>query len=104
MSTPSFALLIYARAPQPSGPRLGVVASRRIGNAVARARAKRLVREAFRATRDLWPEDVDLVVIARKPPGELRLSDVVAEWRSRAGAIAERAAEARKDREKRDPR
>ncbi len=67
--------------------RLGITASRKIGNAVTRNRAKRLVREAFRATRDLWPAFVDLVVVVRKPLGDARLEEVVREWRAASGAL-----------------
>lgn len=101
VSTASFALLIFAREPSKTGARLGIVVSRRIGNAVVRNRVKRLVREAFRATRELWESDVDLVVIARKVPEPATLAGVVAELEGRARAIAARTAEARKDREKR---
>jgi ribonuclease P protein component len=46
-------------------PRLGVVTSRKIGNAVARSRARRLLREVFRRHQhDLKPAQ-DLVLIAR---------------------------------------
>jgi len=48
---------------------------------VARNRAKRLVREAFREVGDLFAAGLDLVVIVRKPLGEARLADVVREWR-----------------------
>ena len=65
-----------ARAPC----RLGIVASRRIGNAVVRNRAKRLVREAFRATRELWLAGVDLVVIVRQPLTAVGIGPVVEEW------------------------
>lgn len=61
--------------------RLGVTASRRVGNAVVRNRCKRLVREAFRETRDIWPDSVDLVVIVRHSTGKRRLGEVVSEWR-----------------------
>jgi ribonuclease P protein component len=43
--------------------RVAVVASRKVGTAVARNRAKRLLREAARATS--WSPGVDAVLIAR---------------------------------------
>lgn len=45
--------------------RLGVIASRRVGNAVKRNRGKRLVRELFRANESALPFNCDLVVILR---------------------------------------
>lgn len=45
-------------------PRLGITATRRIGGAVQRNRAKRLVREVFRRHR-LEIDNVDIVVNAR---------------------------------------
>ena len=46
------------------GPRLGITASAKMGNAVARNRAKRLVRELFRAHTPLKP--VDVVFVPRR--------------------------------------
>lgn len=54
-------------------PRLGVVASRKIGGAVARNRAKRLLRECFRLTRDQLHPDVAVVLVARRPLPGMRL-------------------------------
>ena len=64
---------------------------------MVRSRAKRLIREAFRATRDLWPTGIDVVVIARTAPTGLKLADVVEEWRVAGGALARKAAQARGD-------
>jgi ribonuclease P protein component len=83
-------VLILAAQPKPREARLGITASRRVGNAVVRNRAKRLVREAFRATPELWPDGVDLVVIVRKPLGELRLAAVLSEWRGAARTVGRR--------------
>lgn len=79
---PHFVLLLDANPAPDATARLGITASRKIGNAVVRNRAKRLVREAFRSTRDLWPLGLDLVVIVRRFDQTLKLDDVVNEWRS----------------------
>ncbi len=45
-------------------PRLGIAASQKIGNAVVRNKAKRLVRELFRSHKPLT--GIDIVVIPRR--------------------------------------
>ncbi len=45
--------------------RLGVVASRRVGNAIRRSRAKRLLREVFRLNQEVLPVNCDVVLMAR---------------------------------------
>lgn len=57
-----------------------------------RNRAKRLVREAFRAVRSTWPP-VDVVVIVRHGLGNRTLGDVVSEWQAARGRILRRCAE-----------
>jgi ribonuclease P protein component len=47
-------------------PRLGIVASRKLGGAVARNRAKRLIREVFRRNPVPGRQGVDVVVIPRR--------------------------------------
>jgi ribonuclease P protein component len=86
-------VLILARQDEAlAHPRLGITASRKIGGAVVRNRAKRLVREAFRAQKGLVPPGVDLVVIVKKSLGELGLAEVVAEWRGAGDKVAQRVA------------
>lgn len=49
----------------PNLRRVGVIASRRVGNAVCRNRAKRRLRELFRLHQDHLPPSCDLLLIAR---------------------------------------
>ncbi len=53
------------------GSRLGITASRKVGNAVCRNRFKRRVREWFRHRRAEFGGDLDLVVIARRSGARL---------------------------------
>ena len=56
----------WLRLPAGSGTRLGVVTSGKIGNAVIRNRARRLMREAFRLHQHDLVQPVDLVLVARQ--------------------------------------
>ena len=101
VATPRLVLLLRAREGAPTGARLGITVSRKVGVAVTRNRARRVVREAFRATRSLWPPDCDVVVIVRRAHPAPGLADVVAELRQAERAVRRRAAEARRDRDAR---
>lgn len=61
-------LVLFLREAPDAAARLGVVASRKVGNAVERARAKRRLREVFRLNRHLLPEGfrADVVLVARR--------------------------------------
>jgi ribonuclease P protein component len=99
---PHYLLVLQAAAEPRAHARLGITASRRVGCAVVRNRAKRLVREAFRATRDLFPKDIDVVVIVREAPLELGLAEVIAEWRSAERVLRSRIEQARRARDRAD--
>lgn len=71
--------------------RLGIVASRKMGKAVRRNRAKRLVRETFRRNLNLFPAHVDLVVIVRSGIETLSQADVEAEIVGVASLLRKRA-------------
>lgn len=71
-------VFLFTAAPQttdtrtPRGPRLGVITSRKAGNAVVRNRLRRLVREIFRVHQAELRPDVDIVLVMR--PGAARLT------------------------------
>jgi ribonuclease P protein component len=73
--------LIANVLPRPSGQtsRLGVVTSKRIGGAVARSRARRLLRECFRLHQHDLARPVDLVLVARPSIAGKKLAEVEAD-------------------------
>lgn len=64
----------------PNPSRLGVVATRKVGNATVRNRIERVCRECFRLWPGFVPDGIDLVVIARNGAEELSLARVREEW------------------------
>lgn len=67
--------VVHVRTERAVGPpRIAVVASRRVGSAVARNRCKRLLREAARTLP--WREGIDVVLVARGDCAASRLAPV----------------------------
>jgi len=58
------AFVLAKETPQ---PRIGITATRKMGNSVERNRARRLVREAFRKNKWLVPHGVDIVINVKRP-------------------------------------
>ena len=58
-------MVVWVRHAGDSCLRLAVVASKKVGNAVLRNRAKRRMREVFRLHRHLLVPDVDVVLVCR---------------------------------------
>jgi len=53
--------------PPGSSLHLGVITAKKLGNAVVRARARRLLREVFRLHQHDFARPVDLVLVAQRP-------------------------------------
>ena len=66
-------------APGTGPARAAWVAGRRVGGAVARNRARRLLREAWRALAPSVRDDRDVVLVAREPFGAARAPEVIEE-------------------------
>lgn len=94
VAAPHFVFLLTptprAEGEEPARPRLGIIASKAVGNAVVRARAKRLVRAAFRELWPRFPAGLDVVVLARGDIMTLGLADVLTEWRAAEANIVRR--------------
>ncbi len=56
--------------------RLGVITSGKLGGAVVRSRARRLLREVFRVHRHEFEQPIDLVLVARQSIVGKRFADV----------------------------
>jgi ribonuclease P protein component len=93
-----FVLLVAVReaGPDVTGPpanapsRLGIVATRKVGDATMRNRIKRVCRECFRLWPGFVPDGIDLVVIARDGADELPLDRVRDEWTRARPALLKR--------------
>ena len=60
-------MVIYIRKNRLPYNRLGITAGKKIGNAVKRNRAKRVIRQAYRENEIAMPVGIDIVIVARVP-------------------------------------
>jgi len=85
---------LLAPSPSSGSARLGMIVTRKVGNAVVRNRIKRIVRECFRRTRGLFPDGIDVVVVARAGAEALSQGQADAEWEGVRPYLQKRARQA----------
>ena len=71
------ALVTYARKNRGKETRIGITTSKKIGNAVQRNRARRIIRAACREVGAEFPRGYDLVFVARHKTIFLKSTDLV---------------------------
>lgn len=71
--------VIYVRPNKKPYNRLGITAGKKVGNAVHRNRAKRIIRQAYRENEKDIPLGLDIVIVARASICDVK-SGVISEW------------------------
>jgi ribonuclease P protein component len=80
----------WNKLPAGATPRLGVVTSKKIGDAVQRGRARRLLRESFRLHQHDLTQPVEMVLVARNSIAGKMFADVEKDYLTalkRAGLV-----------------
>jgi ribonuclease P protein component len=73
-------MTVFARPTESTSPRLGIAATRKLGGAVVRNRAKRLIRELFRHNKPRG--GIDVVVVPRRELLDAPYLRIEAEFRA----------------------
>jgi len=69
-------IAVYSKRNRHGISRLGITATKKIGNAVQRNRARRLISEAYRLSEDMLPDNLDIVIVARKKAVYAKMQEV----------------------------
>jgi len=70
------ALIMFAMENNKTESRIGISASKKIGNSIVRHRFARLMRECFRLHNEEMKPGYDIVVVARQPAAKLGYQEI----------------------------
>lgn len=73
-------MVLWLRQGENESSRLGVVTSRKVGNAVKRNHARRLLREVYRTNRNRLQDTKDIVLVARKRINSAKFKEIEREF------------------------
>lgn len=69
-------LVMYAKPNGGADNRIGISASKKVGNSIVRHRCTRLLRECFRSCRGIMKDGYDIVVVVRAGAAHSCLADI----------------------------
>jgi len=84
-------IVIYVRKNNQPFNNLGITAGKKVGNAVARNRAKRVIRQAYYENELDMPVGIDIVIVARSSAANIK-SNVLSDYLKNKGIKAIRTA------------
>ena len=73
--------VVYFRKNRLKLNRMGITATKKIGNAPERNRSRRVIREAYRLLESQLPVGLDIVIVAKKKAGLSKTQDVMSALR-----------------------
>lgn len=86
-SQASSCLVTYVQKSRLNETRLGITTSKKIGGAVERNRAKRVIRAAFSALEPKLKGDYDIVFVARTKTTKVKMQDVLEQMENHFKAL-----------------
>lgn len=82
----SKSIVIYAKPNNLPYNRLGITVGKKVGNAVKRNRAKRIIRQAYMENEILMPIGIDIVIVARASITKVK-STAISKYLSQKGIL-----------------
>ena len=77
-------VVIYVRKNNKPFNNLGITAGKKVGNAVARNRAKRVIRQAYMENELSMPVGIDIIIVARASAAKIK-SNVLSDYLKNKG-------------------